>query len=344
MGLVFFLCCNRQRFGCIEQRPWAKSAEWNTMTWVKLNLTFWNSLWISAGVCIYIYLSLSICRGTCRDLSVEKCNSDSSKVMLPQTLASAPKSQAIVRSSKWHWTVTLEKIWQHITKSNVISSLWFQPGTWNPFFYGHICKSLLSWSLFQATSARRPQRHDEKRCLLVGSTVCKQWSYVAAMSHLILIKWPKRGHNWFSNPLDIFEHVWNWSSPCDEIGSWLWGAHRAAQRHPSSGRRPGAEGWGLLFNDLPSSPEHWSTLGDPSKPYLSARISQRLNGVAICWLMMWDDVGLYSYTIPHIGITRIHDRNSEELKNNSEELRGTWVAPHFALWGTTQYLTLPWSL
>ena len=56
MGLVFFLCCNRQRFGCIEQRPWAKSAEWNAMTWVKLNLTFWNSLWISAGVCIYIYI------------------------------------------------------------------------------------------------------------------------------------------------------------------------------------------------------------------------------------------------------------------------------------------------
>ena len=180
MGLVF-LCCNRQRFGCIEQRPWAKSAEWNAMTWVKLNLTFWNSLWISAGVCIYIYLS--ICRGTCCDLSVEKCNSDSSKVMLPQTLASAPKSQAIVRSSKWHskWH------WRKYDKISQNPMYFFTLiPTWHleSIFYGHICKSLLSWSLFQATSARRPQRHDEKRCLLVGSTVCKQWSYVAAMSQL----------------------------------------------------------------------------------------------------------------------------------------------------------------
>lgn len=38
MALVFFLCCHRQSFGCIEQRPWAKSAEWrNTTTWVQLN-------------------------------------------------------------------------------------------------------------------------------------------------------------------------------------------------------------------------------------------------------------------------------------------------------------------
>ena len=185
MGLVFFLCCNRQRFGCIEQRPWAKSAEWNAMTWVKLNLTFWNSLWISAGVCIYIYLS--ICRGTCCDLSVEKCNSDSSKVMLPQTLASAPKSQAIVRSSKWHskWH------WRKYDKISQNPMYFFTLiPTWHleSIFYGHICKSLLSWSLFQATSARRPQRHDEKRCLLVGSTVCKQWSYVAAMSQLCPIE------------------------------------------------------------------------------------------------------------------------------------------------------------
>ena len=294
---------------------------------------------------VYIYISLSL------DLSRDMPRSFCGEVQFWQLQGDAPADFGIspkISGNRQIIQVTLDSdTGENMTtyhKIQCISSLWFQPGTWNPFFYGHICKSLLSWSLFQATSARRPQRHDEKRCLLVGSKVCKQWSYVAAMSHLILIKWPKRGHNWFSNPLDIFEHVWNWSSPCDEIGSWLWGAHRAAQRHPSSGRRPGAEGWGLLFNDLPSSPEHWSTLGDPSKPYLSARISQRLNGVAICWLMMWDDVGLYSYTIPHIGITRIHDRNSEELKNNSEELRGTWVAPHFALWGTTQYLTLPWSL
>lgn len=87
-------------------------------------------------------------------------------------------------------------------KIQCISSLWFQPGTWNPFFYGHICKSLLSWSLFQATSARRPRLHGLQTMELL----------VAAMSHLILIKCPKRGHNkWFSNPLDIFEHVWTWS-------------------------------------------------------------------------------------------------------------------------------------
>ena len=103
-------------------------------------------------------------------------------------------------------------------------------------------------------------------------------------------------------------------------------------------RRPGAEGWDCFSMTCPL---HRST-GAPwviprSHTCLPGSVSDSiwLNDVAICWLMMWDDVGLYSYTIPHIGITRIHDRNSEEL-------RGTWVAPHFALWGTTQYLT--WSL
>ena len=226
-------------------------------------------------------------------------------------------------------------------KIQCISSLWFQPGTWNPFFtvtFAKVCWALVVPSHF-STKTSAPWWKEMPSGRLHGlqtMELCR--SYVAAMSHWILIKWSKRGHKWFSNPLDIFEHVWNWSSPCDEIGSWLWGAHRAAQRHPSSGRRPGAEGWDCFSMTCPL---HRST-GAPwviprSHTCLPGSVSDSiwLNDVAICWLMMWDDVGLYSYTIPHIGITRIHDRNSEEL-------RGTWVAPHFALWGTTQYLT--WSL
>ena len=91
-------------------------------------------------------------------------------------------------------------------------------------------------------------------------------------------------------------------------------------------------------------PADSSTLGDPSKPYLSQPGSV-LTQWPWCLITMWGyTIAIYpiqwGLPVPQSMTCLRGTQTNSDPKSQFLNDTGAWVAPHFAQWGTTQYLRL----